>query len=511
MRTALLPILALGLLTMGCSAHRMLAPPGGSLGAPGSQLRSGDLVVAVSRGKARQAILKVQRGLRPKADLQQLFVTERSVSGLAASSDGRWLALQTDERDGQVRVRLWDLRHAPGEAEPSEVWASPMGCSGPDFGVGSRTMVLACPRTGRQPASVLTLELASLEALQLVGEADRRAPIVGVEGDVYWAERRERHTVVVRRSGADAPFVTHDLTEAIAGMWPQLDGSLVVELDRRGSRRSFARLSASGVARAIAPPTVWEGGIGSTDVLHVGERGIWWVANCDRGGCALRSGLGDQLGAPISLGGEPSALAEVSWPHPRVAHPEDLATAPASVLSSHHSTQVAVLGVALGMALEDAFVVLDKMGRHPYWIESRGVHTRPRGIGVGWTAEGHCIEYLADERASVTTIDLRSCATSYVSPALRPLLDRGALASEGVGLARRFLGDSVTSEAANSEDPLRHPAVRRTDVRFSAPERGYQYEARSEVLRSRRTRVLGGWVRLRLQLPGRRQAASGRR
>jgi len=163
------------------------------------------------------------------------------------------------------------------------------------------------------------------------------------------------------------------------------------------------------------------------------------------------------------------------------------------------------------MALEDAFVVLDKMGRHPYWIESRGVHTRPRGIGVGWTAEGHCIEYLADERASVTTIDLRSCATSYVSPALRPLLDRGALASEGVGLARRFLGDSVTSEAANSEDPLRHPAVRRTDVRFSAPERGYQYEARSEVLRSRRTRVLGGWVRLRLQLPGRRQAASGRR
>jgi hypothetical protein len=332
-----------------------------------------------------------------------------------------------------------------------------------------------------------------------------------VEGDVYWAERRERHSVAVRRSSGAAPFVTHDLTEAIARMWPQLDGSLVVELDRRGSSRSFARLSASGVARVEAPPSAFTAGIGPGDVVHVGERGIWWLASCEHGSCALRSALGDTLGTPIALGGEATAIAEVSWPHPRGAHPEDLATAPASVLSSHPSTRVAVLGVPLGMGLDDAFTILDTMGRHPYWIEGRGARSRPRGIGVGWTAQGHCIEYLADERASVTTIDLRGCATSYVSPALRPLLDRSALATEGVGLARRFLGDSVTVEVAGGDENLRHQSIRRTDVRFSAPERGYQFEARSEVLRAERTRVLGGWVRLRLQLPRRRQAAVRRR
>jgi hypothetical protein len=496
----------------GCSAHRTpLSASAGSAGASGAALRSGDLVVAVNKGKARHAILRVQWGLRPKAALDQLFVTEHFVSGLAASSDGRWLALQTDEGEGERRVRLWDLRHGPGEVDPAEVWASPLGCLGPEFEAQSREMVVACPPKARQPASVLKVELPTLEALQLVGESDRRAPTFGVEGDIYWAEQRERHNVVVRRSSSEVPFVTHDLTEAIAGMWPQLNGSLVVELDRRGSARSFARLSASGVGKVEVPPPAWDGGIRTTDVLHVGERGLWWVANCDHGACALRSGLGSQLGQVIPLGGTPSALAEVSWPHPRVAHPEDLATAPASVLSSHPSTQVSVLGVSLGMALEDAFAVLDQMGRHPYWIENRGARNRPRGIGVGWTAEGHCIEYLADERASVTTIDLSSCAASYVSPALRPLLDRGALATQGVVLARRFLGDSVTSEVTRTDTPVRHPEVRRTDMNFSAPERGYQYEARSEVLRSRRTRVIGGWVRLRLQLPGRRQASTAPR
>jgi len=473
---------------------------------PGA-LRSGDLVVAVAKGKSRHAIFSVQRGLRPRPQVEPLLVTSHRVNGLAASSDGRWLALQTSEESGEVRVRLWDLRHAPGEAEPTEVWLSPLGCSQPDFEAESRWMVLACPRRTRQPASVLTVDLRSLQGLQLVGEADRRAPVFGVEGDIYWAERRERHAVAVRRSGGAPPFVTHDLTEGISRMWPQVDGSMVVELDRRGTDRSFARLWAGGVARVEAPPAAFADGIDSSDVVHVGERGVWWLGRCERGSCSLRSAVANQVGGPIALGGQPTAVTEISWPRPRSEHPEDLATAPASVLTSHTSTRVAVLGVSLGMSLEDAFAVLDKMGRHPYWVEGRGARSRPRGIGVGWTAEGHCIEYLADERANVNSIDLRGCATSYVSPALRPLLDRGGLATGGGVLARRFLGDEVSVEVAKLDHKVPHQPIRRTDVRFAAPERGYHFEARSEVLRSRNTRVLGGWVRLRLQLPGRRHAA----
>ena len=163
------------------------------------------------------------------------------------------------------------------------------------------------------------------------------------------------------------------------------------------------------------------------------------------------------------------------------------------------------------MTLEDTFAVLDRMGRHPYWIEGRSPRTRPRGVGVGWTAEGHCIEYMADERSSVTSIELRGCAASYVSPALRPLLDRSFVATAGAGLAREFFGEEVAVEVTGLDEKLPNSPVRRTDLRFNVPDRGYQFEARSEVLRSRSTRILGGWIRLRIQLPGRRNASAAQR
>jgi len=511
-RNFLPSIVALALLVVGCSAHRPHLPVPSSIGGQAAGgLRSGDLVVAVEKSKSRHVVLSVQRGLRPRPQIEPLFVTSHPVDELAVSASGRWLALGNQEGLDEGRVELWDLRPGPGELEPLNVWSSPAGCSGPDFEAGSRWMVVGCSRRGRQPASVLLLDLPSLEALQLVGEADRRAPIVGVEGDVYWSERRERHSVAVRRSSDGVPFVTHDLSEAISQMWPQLDGSLVVELDRRGSGRSFARLSTSGVARVEAPPAALAEGLVPSDVVYIGERGLWWVAGCERGTCSLRSAVEDELGSQIVLGGEPRAIAQVSWPRARSKHPEDLATAPASVLSSHPSTQVSVLGVSLGMTLEDTFSVLDRMGRHPYWIEGRSPRTRPRGVGVGWTAEGHCIEYMADERSSVTSIELQGCAASYVSPALRPLLDRSFVASAGAGLAREFFGEEVAVEVTGLDKKLPNSPVRRTDLRFNVPDRGYQFEARSEVLRSRSTRILGGWIRLRIELPGRRNASAAQR
>ena len=254
------------------------------------------------------------------------------------------------------------------------------------------------------------------------GESGRRAPSVTAPGDVYWSERRERHSVAVRHSPGSSPFVTHDLTQPILEMWPQADGAIVVELERRGSRRSFARLSTSGWARRVDPPSALADDIRRGDLLHVGERGIWWLGRCERGACSIRSARADREGKPIALKGEPTALAEVSWPRRRSEQPEDLATAPGSVLHSHSAAQISVLGVALGMSVADSFAMLDAMGKHPYWIEGRGGRGRPRGIGVGWTAEGHCIEYLADDRGGVAAIELRSCSTSYLSPALRPLL-----------------------------------------------------------------------------------------
>ena len=368
-------------------------------------------------------------------------------------------------------------------------------------------MLMSCPSVGRQPSSILTVALPSLEPLQLVGETHRLAPVVGIDGDIYWVEDRDRHSVVMRRPGKRLPFITHDLSESVRRLWPQADGSLVAELDRSGRSRSFARLSASGVARVEAPPVELGTSVDREATVHVGERGVWATSECERGLCSLRWVSGEDEPLTLNLGSPASAVTEVAWWNSSLGHPEDLATAPASVLASHPATRVAVLGVSLGMSLQDAFAVLDKTGRHPYWIESRTQRSKPRGVGVGWTSKGHCIEYLSDERGVVTAVDLKGCSASYVSPALRPLLDRSALASGGGDLARRFLGPGVVVTVGGGSARGHPEPILRTELVYTSAERGYHFEARSEVLPSNGFRVLGGWVWLRLQLPGRRQTA----
>ncbi|MEE2829714.1 MAG: hypothetical protein VX498_11055 [Myxococcota bacterium] len=515
MRT-LFPSLLLGLLLLaGCALHPPQARP--SYGAPPpmalSQLRSGDLVVALARGKARTVVTRVHQGPGPRASsrvqvhAQQLFTSELPVRGIAASTDGRWIALETGEADGRGLVQLWDLMHAPGETEPRTTWSSPEGCSHPDFEPRSQWMLMSCPAVGRQPNSILRVDLPSLEELHLVGETPRLAPAVGMDGNMYWVEDRDRHSVVMRRAGNRLPFVTHDLSESVQRLWPQADGSLVAELARPGRSRSFARLSASGVARVEAPPVEVGSSVLREASVYVGERGVWSTSQCDRGLCSLRWVSGGEEPLTLNLGAPATAVTEVPWWNPTLDHPEDLATAPASVLASHPATRVAVLGVSLGMALQDAFTILDKTGRHPYWIESRTQRHKPRGVGVGWTSEGHCIEYLSDERGVVTAVDLKACAASYVSPALRPLLDRSALASDGGNVARRFLGPGVAVTVGGGSARGHPEPIRRTELVYTSAERGYHFEARSEVLPSSSLRVLGGWVWLRLQLPGRRQTA----
>ncbi|MCP4810407.1 MAG: hypothetical protein GY884_34160 [Proteobacteria bacterium] len=135
---------------------------------------------------------------------------------------------------------------------------------------------------------------------------------------------------------------------------------------------------------------------------------------------------------------------------------------------------------------------------------------RPAGVGVGWTTEGHCVEYRSDERGLVASIDLQGCAERYLSPPLRPLLDRDLLAEGAVTVARRFLGPGVAVTVGGREGERigNTPTVRRTQVTYEAPERGYHYEATGEVLSSERRRLLDGDIRLRLRPPGRRQAAA---
>jgi hypothetical protein len=290
-------------------------------------------------------------------------------------------------------------------------------------------------------------------------------------------------------------------------LWPQEDGSVRAELAVPGTRREFVVLLASGVVRDAPLPQLLHRAVRGVP-LTVSADGRWFMPRCDGGPCLLVQ-VGDQGGTavPLGFGGTPTAVAVVPRVDRPIPHPEDLATAPAEVLSSRPANEVAVLGIELGTPLERAFSTLDRAGRHPYWIEGRGGRDMPRGIGLGWSPDGHCIEYIADDRGVVVTVDLWMCAGHYVSPTLRPLLDRSALADDGLELARRFLGPGVVVTVVG-DDPGRGGApILRTEVSYTAPARGYHYLARAEVLRSGRTRLLGGTVRLRLQLPGRRTAA----
>jgi hypothetical protein len=188
-----------------------------------------------------------------------------------------------------------------------------------------------------------------------------------------------------------------------------------------------------------------------------------------------------------------------------VRHVEDLATAPAGVFTTHDASFVSVLGVELGMPLEAAWATLERGGRFPQWIGAEPGQD-PSGIGVGAVRGGHCVEFLRDDAGIVETIELQGCARSYLSPALQPLLDREAMAEGALPLIRRFLGPGVSAQVG---DPLEPPsegdglAIEGTTVRFDASERGYSFEARTEILHTSRARLMNGRLRFRLRLPTR--------
>jgi len=476
--------------------------------ASGSPVMPGDLIVALDRG-ARSTVLRVRPGRSSdgggRLQSSPLLTLDEPVGHVAASADGRWLAL-TEGRTS-LRVALYDL----ASGSPELRWTSAAGCSEPAFHPASRLLVLACGPVGGQPGHLLQMALDSFEPLALVGERDRAHPAFGVGGDLYWVESQSNGTRVVRRSLDRLPFRTHELVQPIRSLWPQDDGSLLAELSVPGTRREFVRLLASGVVRDDAGPHDLQRSPARGTPLLASPEGHWFGPLCERGPCVLVrfDGGAATTSAPLVLAGLPTALGRVPSVNGAVPHAEDLATAPAEVLASHPASAVAVLGVELGTPLETAFSTLDRAGRHPYWLEGRGLRDRPRGIGLGWSADGHCIEYLADERGLVATVDLQSCAAHYLSPTLRPLLDRHALVREGgLDLARRYLGPGVAVTVGGGDDLPRGSApILRTEVVYSAPDRGYRFEAHTEMLQSGRTRLLGGTVWLRLQSPGRRTAA----
>jgi hypothetical protein len=471
--------------------------------ADAAALQPGDLLVGLE-GSARDGhpVLRVRVEGEQRVTAQVLLSLDAPAQALRGSADGAWLAVSAGDPE---RVALFRLDASAGD-EP--VWTSPIGCTAPVFGDDSRVLTLGCSARGRQPASLLALRLPSLTALSLVGEWGRSAPAVSRAGDLTWIEPADRGWSVVRRSDDGVPFLTHELGDEPRALWPQDDGSVLAEVAVLGGRREFRRLLPSGVVRNEGLPSRGSREVDDGTPVHATATGGWLYARCERGPCALVHVRRDgRATAPLNLGGPPTALSQVSAPAPR-APDEDLATAPASVLADHNSAEVGVLGVQLGLALESAFSTLDRAGFHPYWMEPPAGRDRPAGIGVGWAAGGHCIEYHADERGLIGAIDLQGCASPYVSPRLRPLLDGAALAEGGVGLARTFLGPGVAATVGDGDRGGGSASIRRSAVTYEAPERGYVYEATSEVLGTRRGRLLEGRVRLRLQPPTRRQAVA---
>ena len=483
-------------------------------GGTGTLLQAGDLVVAVDRGNGtRHALVRVRRSRLPDGSLrvhsQQLMSMGGSVTGVVASANGRWIAAAQKKSTGLPRVELWDLesRDRLGPA-----WRSPEGCSSPVFDPETGWLAVGCLGRARQPAWILQVDIPGLRELALVGERDRVSPAVGLDGDLHWIEPDGHRTLVMRRPADRFPYVTHELLQPIRSLWPQDDGSLLAELALPGHRREFVRLARDGVVRDEPVRQLFPRSLSRGIPLYASPQGAWFAPVCDRGPCAVLQAGGEGEGAlAVSLGGLPTAVGQVPWIDQALPHPEDLATAPASVLSSHPAAQVSVLGVELGTPLETAFSVLDRAGRHPYWIEAKGPRDKPRGIGLGWTTGGHCIEYLADERGVIVATDLKACAGHYLSPPLQPLLDRDSLAEGPLAVARRYLGPGVAVTVGGGDGPTSERApIRRTEVVYTAPDRGYHFEAHTEVLATNRARLLGGWVWLRLQLPGRRQAAVSR-
>ncbi len=484
----------------------------------GVALGAGDVLVALDRrdeGRG-QELIRIRRVTSESGSqvvVRQLSEGSLEVTGLAVSANARWLALEQRRSDGELEVVLQDLQDLQASAADAPRWTSATGCRAPSFGPGSELLYLVCGRRGRQPASIFELNLADGGELFLVGERPRTAVAVGVEGDLYWVEEEVGATLVVRRPRGQEAYSTHRLYGRIKAIWPQRDGSLVAEYGMPGSQGQLARLLGSGLVRDEPRPQASSFPPDPGAPAFLTAQGRWLVTGCAFDPCGLLELPADGLGhSSLRLRGRPTAVSAVSRLRGPVGHVEDLATAPASVLSSHSAADVSVLGVQLKMPLETAFSKLDRGGRHPYWISAKGSRGRPGGVGIGWTSAGYCISFLADERGLVGAIELQGCAAEYLSSQLAPLLRREQLSDGALEVASHFLGPGVSVSVGGAASEGDGPSVHRTRIQYRAPDRGYEFEAEIEVMSRRssslmRSRLLGGQVRLRLQNPGRPQAS----
>jgi len=513
-RTFLLFLATLALLLGGCvgpSTSRALKRDAQARWVIGP----GDVLVGLLGGdQRREDGLRVVRLRRTRLEdgsshvaVRPLVRTEGAVSEIAATGDGAWMAVTVVLWDDQRQVDLYRLR--PG-GDPELAWRAPPGCSGPTFEPGAAWLALACPEEGRQPAWILRVDLPDLRALALVGERSRTAPAAGSEGDLYWVEAGASHSIVYRRPHRGEPFATHDVQGRVVALHPQAPGPRIATVRGMHGPDEPLELLRSGETRALRLPEA----IQSTDLASphvVSPFGEWTAVRCGRGPCSIVEGSplhGPE--APLSLASVPTAVARVPRMTRSAPRPEDLATAPATVLATHLASDVAVLGVELGMPLTEAFAVLERSGRHPWWDAVTGPRGRPRGVGVGRTPGAWCIEFEADDRGLVAGVDIRDCAGAYLSPAIRPLLDRQSFVDGALSVARRYLGPGVSVEVGDGDgqpgETRSHP-VRRTRLQYDAPDRGYSFQSETEILDARESQLWDGWVWLRLEAPGRRQTA----
>ena len=475
----------------------------------------GDVLVGlVGTDRRREDGLRVARLRRTIDDdgtshvaVRPLMRTEGAVAEVVATGDAAWIAVTLVLWDDARRVDLFRLR--PG-GEPERVWQSPLGCTTPTFHPGAAWLAMACPPEGRQPAWLLRVALPDLRVLALVGERPRTAPSAGTEGDLYWVEATATRSVVFRRPARSDPFATHAIVGRVSALHPQLSGSLVALVDGARGPDEAVELLPSGEVRPYRLPDQLRAAdlAGPHAVSPFGE---WTAVRCARGPCSIVES--SVLGGPdasLSLGDLPTAVGRVPRLHRASPRPEDLATAPSTVLASHLASEVSVLGVELGMPLTEAFAVLERGDRQPWWDSVAGPRARPRGIGIGRAEGSWCIEFEADDRGVVVGVEIRDCAASYLSPAIRPLWDREGLADDAAGVARRFLGPGVSVEVGDGDGKpgeIREHPLRRTRLLYDAPERGYRFQSQTETLEARAGQLWDGWVWLRLEAPGRRQTA----
>lgn len=475
---------------------------------PGSPLKPGDVLVA-TRGPGASHGSSVVRfrsqGEGPALESRVLVQVAQVVRALSVSGDGRFVAVEVDGGAPGPRVLLYATAHAA--VERSHLWESPPGCDSPALDVG-RTLVLRCPEMGA-PASLLRLDLRTWATMRLGGEWARGTPAFGPRGDLQWSEQRGDHNVVLRQSGGQAPIATHRLGDPIRALWPQEDGSSIAELEVPGSRRELVRLLASGAIRAESEPRSDVPAAGPRDPLTLNGAGTRHWVRCDNGLCTVSSVTADGALAFV-LPAESSALAVVPEWGTQVGVREDLATAGPDVFAERAATDVDVLGVRIGTPLETAWSVLDRAERNPYWLPSGAPRGRPGGIGLGPAADGHCVEFLANDRGVVEVIVLRGCSLHWLSPALRPLLEEMSPRSRLVEAVSRALGPVVavrTEGDAADGRPAPAEGVRRVHLWVEALDRGLRYRASSDVLMARPSQTLDGRITLELRAPSRAHAA----